>query len=423
MFEKKLLSNGLRLILAPMPQVKSVTVLVMVEAGSRYENVKNNGISHFLEHMMFKGTKKRPSKQDIAVLLDGIGASFNAFTSKEYTGFYVKTSMEHRDLIMDVLSDMVLNSLYPAAEVERERGVITEEINMDEDDPAGRVFQVFEALMFDKSPLGMRISGEKENIAAISRDEIVSYVRQMYHTGSMVVTVAGAIGDSPSAASDLVEKYFGEVIPGNENTYERVKIEQENPKVKIYEKKTEQAHFCLGFPGYSMSHPDRYVASVMANILGGNMSSRLFQEVREKRGLAYYVSAGSDEYLDTGYVLANAGVRLEAASEAIQVVLEQFNLMTEKAVLASELRRAKDYAKGKMILALEDSFRVASFFAGQELLEKKILTPEEILAKVEAVTEDDILRVAKDIFNKKLINLAVVGPFKDSEKFGKIVGI
>ncbi len=422
MFSKDVLPNGLRYILAPMPQVKSATVLVMVEAGSRYEDKQNNGVSHFLEHMMFKGTKKRPSKIEISKLLDGIGASFNAFTSKEYTGFYVKAASEHLELITDVVSDMVLNSTYPEAEVERERGVIIEEINMDEDEPATRVFQVFEDMMFSGSPLAMRIAGEKDTVGAMTREQIVNYVDKMYHSGSMVVTVSGA-ENVKGQGEGLIKKYFGNVSKGSENKYLPAGNGQKAAQARVYTKKTEQAHFVLGARGFSLSDPKRYAAAVLGNILGGNMSSRLFQEVREKRGLAYYVSAASEEYLDTGFVLAGAGVRLADVDEAVKVVLEQFSLIENKGISQEELKMAKEYAKGKMVLALEDSFRVASFFAGQELMERRILTPDEILAKVEAVTAEEVQEAAKEVFKTEKLNFAVVGPYDDPDRFAKILKI
>lgn len=402
-----------------MPQVKSVTALVMVEAGSRYETKENNGISHFLEHMMFKGTKKRPSKKDISVQLDGIGASFNAFTSKEYTGFYVKAAAEHQEFILDILSDIVLNSVYTEEEMDRDRGVIIEEINGDEDEPASKVFQEFEKILFQGSPLAMKVAGEKSNIESITREMMVNYVDRMYHSGSMIVTTAGQL----SKDEKLVQKYFGMVPKGGENSFEKVVASQIAPRSSVVFKETEQAHFCLGFPGYSLIHPDRYALSVLSNILGGTMSSRLFEEVREKRSLAYYVSSYSEEYQDTGFMMANAGVALDKTEEAIKVILEEFGKIRESGVTPEELKRAKDYSKGKMILSLEDSFRVASFFAGQEILEKKILLPDEILARVDAVTQEDIMRVAKDLFKQDKLNLALIGPFKEPSKFESLLKV
>lgn len=417
MFQKSTLKNGLRLITAPMPQVKSVTALVMVEAGSRYETAKTNGISHFLEHMTFKGTKSRPNSLAITSLIDSIGGAMNAFTSKEYTGFFIKADASHTELLLDVISDMLQNSLFDPKEMDKERGVIIEEINMYEDQPQARVGELFEELLYGKEPLGWRIIGSKNNINSITRDDMVAYVNKMYHAKSLVVGLAGNIENG----TDLVNKYFGSLSEGTENSYSAVKNHQTAPRSLIYYKKTDQAHLCLGVPAFPIKHPDRYVLSVLGNILGGNMSSRLFIEVREKRGLAYYVHSSPEEFHDVGYFMTQSGLKLDSVTDAIKVIIEQYNLLTAKKVSHEELQRAKDNAKGKMILAWEDSFKVASFYTSQELMEKKVETPEEVLEKINAVTEEDILRVAKQIFVSKNLNLALIGPFKDTEKYQKIL--
>lgn len=410
MYQKTTLSSGLRVITVPMPQVKSATALVMVEAGSRYESQKVNGLSHFLEHMIFKGTKTRPSSLAISSLIDGIGGQFNAFTSKEYTGFYVKAESRHLNLILDVLSDMLLNSLYDPKELDKERGVIIEEINMYEDQPQARVGELFEQLLYGKQPLAWRISGEKKNILDITHKNMTDYVKNMYHSKAMVVGLAGEI------KNNNINKYFGNLPRGNENKFLKISEDQVKPQNLIYYKKTDQAHLCLGVRTFDMNHPDRYILAVLGTILGGNMSSRLFIEVREKRGLAYYVHADSEEFHDCGYFAASAGLNLNNLDEAIKVILNEFNKMRAKPPSFEELRRAKDYARGKMVLGLEDSYRTASFYASQELLRKEIETPEEVLAKIEAVTAEDIQRVAKDIFVNQKLNLAIVGPFKKEWK-------
>ncbi|MCL5432296.1 MAG: insulinase family protein [Patescibacteria group bacterium] len=418
MFKKTTLPGGLRVISVPMPQVKSVAALVMVAAGSRYETAKNNGISHFLEHMIFKGTKKRPNSLAITSLVDGIGGSFNAFTDKETTGFYIKAAAEHRDLILDVLSDMLTNSLFDSREMNKERGVIIEEINMYEDQPQARVGELFEQLLYQNHPLARRISGEKKNILEISRRDMVDYVNTMYHTQSVVVGIAGGVGEQESKK---VGKYFEEVTAGQENKFVVAKDQQTKPARLVHFKKTDQAHLCLGVRAYPADHPDRYVLGVLNNILGGNMSSRLFLQVREKRGLAYYVHSSAEEFHDVGYLVAQAGVSLPKAADAVKVIVEEFGKLTAKPVSAVELQRAKDNTEGKMVLALEDSFRVASFYTSQEVLLNKIETPEEILEKVNKVTAADIQRVARDIFQNKNLNLAIIGPFKNEGEFDKII--
>lgn len=396
----------------PMPQVKSAAVLVLVKTGSRYETKKINGISHFWEHMAFKGTKKRPSSLAITSLIDGIGGSFNAFTGKDHTGFYIKAESRHLDLICDVLSDMLLNSLVDEKELEKERGVITQEINMYEDQPHQRVGELFEELMFgENNPLGWPISGSKENVASISRQQILDYINRMYHSASIVVGVAGNV-ETPDRAS--VQDYFDQIKFGSENKFDPAVAGQDSPRSLVYYKKTDQAHLCLGVRGYNITHPDRYVLALLATILGGNMSSRLFLEIREKRGLAYHISSGSEEYADTGYFVTQAGLKISAVDEAIKVILDEFNKLRVGAASAEELSRAKLFWRGKMVLSLEDSFRNAAFYATQELLENKIETPEEVMARVDAVTSEDIQRVARNIFLNKNLNLAIIGPFKEN---------
>ncbi len=390
-----------------MPSVKTATALVMVEAGSRYETAKINGISHFLEHMVFKGTLKRPSSLAISSLIDGIGGAFNAFTGKEYTGFYVKSESSHLDLVLDVISDMLQNSLFDPKELDKERGVIIEEINMYEDQPQARVGELFEEVLYGDQPLAKRISGTKEIIQKITREEMVDYVNHMYHSKAIVVGLAGDI------KNNNINKYFGNVPKGNENKFEPVRDHQEKAKSLVQYKKTDQAHLCVGVRAYDMDHPDRYVLGVLGTILGGNMSSRLFIEVREKRGLAYSVHADNEEFHDCGYFVTQAGLRISDTSDAIKVILEEFNKTKDSLVSTEELRRAKDYSKGKMVLALEDSFKVASFYTAQELLRHEIETPEEVLEKIEAVTAEDIQRVAKDIFVNEKLNLAIIGPFRE----------
>ncbi len=400
-----------------MEGIKSVTVLVMVATGSRYESQQLNGVSHFLEHMIFKGTKKRPSSFAISSTIDGIGGSFNAFTGKEYTGFYVKAAAKHLELVLDVLSDMLLNSLYDKNELDRERGVIIEEINMHEDDPGSKVGDLFEQVLFGNHPLGRKISGEKENIENLSRSDVVNYVSDNYKSRAIVVGLAGNFN------KNLVSNYFDRVTKGKESSFIPFNVSQNEPKFAVEYKKTDQANLVLGVPSYSLGHSDRYVLAVLGNILGGTMSSRLFIEVRAKRGLAYSISAGAEEFRDTGFFAVSAGLRLSGLEEAIKVILGELDLIRAKAPSASELRRAKDYFAGRMLLSLEDSYRTAMFYTAQELLEKKIETPEEVLKKVEKVTVEDIQRVAKDIFVSQKLNLAVVGPFKNEKKFAKLLKI
>ncbi|MBL7150903.1 insulinase family protein, partial [Candidatus Microgenomates bacterium] len=322
-YQKTTLKNGLRVITVPMPQMDSVTVMVGVGAGSRYETKQVNGLFHFLEHMAFKGTKKRPSTLDIATEVDSVGGEFNAFTSKEMTAYYIKLAAKHTELAFDVLADILTNSLFRQEEIERERGVIIEEINLYEDTPTRRVLELFERLLYGDNPMGWDIAGEKKNIRQIKRGDFLKYVNRLYFPQNMTVVVAGKFKQVEIVK--LVEGYFGGFKKKGKKVKKKIKLDQKKSKLKLIYKKTEQAHFCLGVPGYWYSHPDRFSIGLLATILGGGMSSRLFIEIRERRGLAYYVGCAPEFFTDSGYLLAQAGVRLDSTDEAIKVILEEYN--------------------------------------------------------------------------------------------------
>lgn len=419
MFKLTKLKNGVRVVTVPMSGVESVTTLVMVGAGSRYENKKINGLSHFLEHMFFKGTTRRPTALDISSVVDGIGGEFNAFTSKEYTGYYVKAAKKHMDLSLDILSDMLLHSKFESAEIEKEKGVIVEEINLYEDTPMRKISETFEELLYGDQPLGWRVIGTKDVIKSINRDDFVSYIEGLYKGENVIVGMAGGTIDEKLSVG-LVERYFGELE--NEKVKKPLAVKDDNcqKSVLLQFKKTDQAHLCLGVKAFPVDHPDRYALSVLATILGGNMSSRLFIQVREKRGLAYYVRSGADHYRDSGYFVTQAGLDIKRIEEAIQVILNECQKVTKATeITKEELTKAKEYIKGKMVLELEDSQSVAGLYVSQALLEKEIKTPEEIMRKIEEVTLGDVARVAEKIF--KNFRLAVIGPFSDGQKFEKIL--
>ncbi|OGG07737.1 hypothetical protein A2872_02115 [Candidatus Gottesmanbacteria bacterium RIFCSPHIGHO2_01_FULL_42_12] len=418
MFQKTVLDNGVRVVTVPMNSVQSAAALVMVKTGSRYEVKKTNGISHVLEHMALKRTNNYPNKFQIDTLLDSIGSSHNAFTSKEYTGFYVKAESRHLELILNILSGVVTDPLLDKDDLENEKKTIIEEINMYEDQPQAKVGELYEELLFAPNPLGWPIAGTRETVAALSREDIMGYIKNKYAAQNLVVGVAGNI---TALTSSQLNRYFEGIKIGEKSQFENLKVEQDRPKSLIFDKKTDQAHLCLGVRGYNIAHPDRYALSLLSIILGGNSSSRMFIEIREKRGLAYYVGSGAEEFADVGYFVTQAGLRIDSVPDAIKVMLGEFDKIKNEKISDEELRRAKDYWRGKMALSLEDSFRVASFYASSELLEDKIETPEEIMKKVDAVTTTDIQRVAKDIFVNGKLNLAVIGPFKDSARFDKIL--
>ncbi|MBI2327906.1 insulinase family protein [Candidatus Curtissbacteria bacterium] len=420
-FERITLENGLRIILAPLPAFRSVTAIVLCGAGSRYEKEETNGVSHFLEHMFFKGTKKRPRAVDISHALDEIGADYNAFTSKEVTGYHIKSASSHLPLVLDMISDMVWNSKFDHAEIEKERGVIIEEINMYEDTPMRRVAEIYEQVLWPNQPLGWDIGGRKEVIKALKREDFLAYIEARYVPNNLVVALAGDFIKKEALA--LIKKHFGWKAGHDVSTYLPVLENQTKPKLRIVYKKTDQAHLVVGMRGFKLGHPERYSAAILATILGGGMSSRLFVNVREKRGLAYYVRADHESYLDTGTLAASAGVDLSRIDEALKVILSEFKEIARSPVPVRELKKAKEYVKGKVVLSWEDSRTVAFAYGTDELLEGRVRTLDEYLGKIDAVGIEDVAGVAKFLFSNNKLNLAVIGPFKDEEKFKKILKI
>lgn len=419
-YTRQILRNGLRLITVPMPSFESVTVLVMAGAGSRYETKHNSGISHFLEHMAFKGTEKRPSAMDIAGLIDGIGGEFNAFTGKETTGYYIKAASNNLEVCIDVLSDMLLKSKFDPVEIDKEKGVIIEEINMYEDTPMRKIGDLYENLLYGDTPLGWDIAGSKEIIRSIKREDFIAYMQSLYSAGNLTIVVAGGIDTAVS--TKLVEKYFLPMQQFDTIKYLPIKEEQKTPAVLVHHKATEQIHIALGVRTVHNMHDDRYPLSVLASIIGGGMSSRLFSEIREKRGLAYYVRSSADHYMDCGSLVTNAGVDPKRVDMAIKVLMEQYQIIArgELNITDEELKKAKEYLKGHLVLELEDSRSVAAYYAHQELTETRIDNPETVLADIDKVTKEQVNEVGKKYFINAGLNLALIGNYEDSANDGAI---
>lgn len=429
-YYKKILPNGLKIITVPMPSFESATALIMIGAGSRYETKKNNGISHFLEHMAFKGTKTRPTYMEIAGLVDGIGGEFNAFTSKEYTGYYVKAGKNNIELILDLLSDMTQNMLLDQVEIDKEKGVIIEEKNLYEDTPMRHIGDIFESLLYGDTPLGWDTVGEsKEVIKSLNRDDFVEYMKSLYSPQNMIVVLAGGIDSK--AGEKLASKYLSSLKRFKTKKPLPVKDAQLKPQIAIRYKKTEQAHLALGVRTVAIDSKDKYPLNVLSAILGGGMSSRLFSEVREKRGLAYYVRASSDHYVDAGYLAVTAGIDPKRIDDAISVIITELKALRdgEKLVSKEELNKAKEYLKGHLVLELEDSRSVSIYYAMQQILEKTIENPDDVLRKIDKVTVEDIERVAKKYLISKTLNFAVIGSFgenpekekEDKKRFEKLL--
>ena len=434
-YKKYTIKNGLRVLEIPMAGVQSATVLILVGVGSRYEEKEINGLSHFLEHMAFKGTLRRPTALEIASTIDGIGGEFNAFTSKDHTGFYIKAASKHILLLFDVLSDMLLHSKFDAVEIEKEKGVIIEEINMYEDTPMRKVGDLYENLLYGDSKLGRDISGKADVIRSINREDFLAYMQRFYSPANTIIAVAGGLesgskkphfaeasrGRQELRIKNLIEEYLGNWREKQVEQADLVLDRQDKPQVLVKFKDTQQAHLCIGVRSYKLIHPDRYKLGVLTNILGGGMSSRLFIEVRERRGLAYYIRANNEMYFDVGNFVTQAGVELKSIDDAIKVILEQFERVKKNKVDDGEMNKAKENLKGKLILDLEDSRNMAGLYGTAELLEKEVHTPEEIIKKIDEVRAGDIMKIAKDIFIEKNLNLAVIGPYKEEGKFQQLL--
>lgn len=413
--------NNLRLIVAPMENTKTVTVLVLVGTGSKYETKEINGISHFLEHLMFKGTTKRPNTLEISKELDSIGADYNAFTSKEYTGYFAKASFEHLDLILDIISDIFLNSKFDQEEILKEKGVVIEEMNLYLDTPSRYVGDLFEKLLYGEQPAGWPITGEKENIQKLTREDILKYFNTHYLAKNTIVVVAGNV--NKDKVKDLVLKFFENIRDGKKVEKPKVFESQDRPMVLVNYKKTDQTHLCLGVRAYDLFSEKIEALNILGVILGKGMSSRLFISVREREGLAYYIDTGVETYTDSGYLVTQAGVDNNRVEGAISKILKEYKRVKEELISERELKKAKEYIKGKFIIGLESSDAVASFFADQLLLKNEILTPEEKLDKIIKVKSEDLHLVANEIFKPEKINLALIGPFEDSKKFENLLEI
>ncbi len=418
-FSKKKLKNGLTVVTIPMVDNPTVTVLVLVETGSKYETKKLNGISHFLEHMCFKGTEKRPKAIDISRELDALGSQYNAFTSQEFTGYYAKSEARHFKQIFDVVSDVYLNSTFPALEIEKEKGVIVEEINMYEDMPHRHVQDMIMELLYSREPAGWNIAGTRENVRAMKRSDFINYHGAHYVPNATTLVVAGQVKESEVLAE--VTRVFGHIPKGNKGTKVKVVEKQKKPAVITQYKKTDQSHFVLAFRSFDIFSKKNAALSVLASVLGGGMSSRLFQKLREEMGVGYYVRAYDDGYTDHGYFQVSAGVDNKRVSEVLVAVLAECKKLTEEIVSKEELQKVKDYLVGNMKLDLESSDSIAHFHGLQEVLKKEIKTADQKAKEIGSVTAEQVRDVAREIFRTSNINLAIVGPIKDKTKLIKIL--
>ncbi len=417
----KKLRNGLSLLLIPMKDQRTATALVLVEAGSKYETKNKNGISHFLEHMCFKGTTNRPNQMVIARELDGLGAEFNAFTGHEYTGYYAKVAAPYLPKILDLLADIYCNSLFSQEDIDQEKGAIVGEINMYEDMPMRKVNDLFMGLVYGDQPAGWEITGPKELVTTFTRESFLAYRKMHYVANATTVVVAGKFDEKK--IDTLVREYFGELKRGVKKGKLAVDDRQSKPGVLLHNKESDQTHLVLGVRSFSLSHKAYPVLGLLGAILGSGMSSRLFQKVRTEMGLGYYVRAANDSFTDHGIFAASAGVVNERAGEAVSAILAEFKRLKTDLVPELELKKAKDMIAGRLVLGLESSDELSEFYGFQQILRKKLSTPEELIKKMNAISAKEIQEVAREIFVTENLNLAMIGPWKDESKFQKILKV
>jgi len=419
MYEKTVFENGLTVLTNALPGTMSATVLLLVGAGSRYETKDISGLSHFLEHMFFKGGERFKDTNEVSKAIDSVGGAFNAFTGKEYVGYYVKSAYEHIDISFDVLSDMMVNAKLEDFEIDKERGVILEEYNMYQDTPMYQIGWNFERLLYGDQPMGWDQVGTKENILRFKHKDFASYKDALYTPDNIVISVAGNVEHKDIV--EKVKKFF--VFEDVNKKFDAKSIGGNDDSNRLYlkSKKTEQAHIMIGFPGYAETHSDYIVSKVLAVLLGGNMSSRMFLSVREKKGLAYYISTSTDAYTDCGFIATNAGVSLEGIDDAISSIIEQYKIVKDEIVSEEELVKTKEFIKGRTVLKLEDSEEYAHLLAKYAVLYGKIKTPEEIFAEIDKVTVEDLKRVANDLFDEKKLYLAIIGDYDDRERFENLM--
>jgi predicted Zn-dependent peptidase len=422
----KKLSNGLNLLTIPMTGAKTTAILVMVATGSKFEDRKTSGLSHFLEHMFFKGTDKRPDTHTITSVLDRFGGEYNAFTSKEYTGYWIKVAKQETKLALDVLSDMLQYSKFDPEEINREKGVIIEEVNMYLDNPIMRIEDVFEQCLYGDTPAGWDTIGTKENIAGFTRQDFITYFKNQYRTSNSFVCIAG---DIPKGADKLIGNFFKDWSKGTPKNKLKTKDSQNQPAIQLEYKKTDQAHLSLGVRTGAYGNKDQFIYKIIATALGGSMSSRLFINLRERNGLCYYVRCGAEMYSDTGYLATQAGVPVDKIEKAITIIVQEYQRLTTELMSDEELKKIKQFITGRIMLSLEGPDDIANWYGKQLVIQAQqsgskqpaLMTPTDFLKIIKKISAEDIRRVAKKIFDPKGFNLAVIGPYKAKEKFKKLL--
>jgi predicted Zn-dependent peptidase len=409
-YKKDILDNGLKVITCPMPHTRSVSVLFFVEAGSCYEQAGVAGISHFIEHMCFKGTRKRPTSYEISEAIEGVGGIMNGGTDREITSYWCKLASQHFEIAVDVIVDLLRNPLFRAGDVDKERQVIIEEINMSLDSPQQRVGMIFDELMWPGKAMGRDVAGSKETVNAITREQMLQYLNNSYKPDNMLVSIAGNF--EAGKAIELIKQATADWQGGESPGYLASAVEQAGPRTRIEYRETEQVNLVLGVEAPSIFHPDRFAVDLLSMMLGEGMSSRLFTEIREKLGLAYDIHSFVEHFRETGVFIIQAGIDPEQTKKAIQAILYQLAVVRD-GIFDNELKKAREMAKGRLLLSMENSRNVAGWYGAQEVLTGKIMSIDDVTQAIENITLEDIRRVAGDLFMTQKLNLAIVGPIKD----------
>ncbi|MFQ5812044.1 MAG: M16 family metallopeptidase [Anaerolineae bacterium] len=421
MYQKSVLDNGLRILTSAMPHTRSVSIGFFIGVGSRYELDEQSGVSHFIEHMLFKGTAKRPTAREIAVAIEGVGGVFNAGTGTEASLYWAKVAQPHLDIAIDVLVDMLRHSRFEPGEINKERLVIVEEINLTHDTPDSLVHLLINDLVWPNHPLGRDVAGTKESLSALDREGLLAYLKRHYQPSNTVVSVAGNV--EHEAVVGKIAAFLGDWATGEAASYRPAEDNQAEPRLRIHHRETEQAHLCLSVPGIPRDHPDRFKLRLLNTVLGEGMSSRLFTEIREKRGLAYSIYSYASGMHDAGAVGVYAGVDPRRIEDAIKAILAEWDRLRQESVAADELAKVKEFVKGRLLLQMEDSFSVAAWLGRQEVLSPEVLTVDEVIEALDAVTAADIQGVAQGLFLGERLNLAVVGPFEEEEEFRELLAL
>ncbi|MFC1994475.1 M16 family metallopeptidase [Chloroflexota bacterium] len=421
MHQKAILDNGLRIVTSAMAHARSICTSIYIGAGSRYELPQQAGISHFIEHLCFKGTERRPTTKEICEDIEGVGGIFNGGTCKEFTTYWAKVARPHFPIALDVLADMLLHSKFDPMEIEKERKVITEEIKRSMDSPQDLVDILIDEVLWPDQALGRDVAGSKETIRTISRQMISDYMPRQYLPNNTVVSVAGDVSHDEVVAS--FAKVFADWPQGVCGTWFPVVNNQHAPRLRVESKKTEQAHLCLAVPGLSSMNPDRYISDIINVILGEGMSSRLFLEIRERRGLAYDIHSYSSHLLDSGSVTIYAGVDPKKVKDTIVAILKELSQLKEEKVPESELVKAKELAKGRLMLSMEDTRSVSGWMGAQELLTGNIRSVDEVVSIVDAINPEDVQRVAQGLFLTNGLTLALVGPIRNPNRLESLLNI